>query len=218
MNLKELVLLERSNQIPLLPKEPHSRAMAISAFIGKSWNPTLTQSVNLDYEQAIHMVDRENAEKSEKEERDREIKVKEVSKELFKMACGIRCWETPWNEKIPLDGKMTWRDLRSFMSVRAIDEQTAKRLAQETCPKAGQKIDLSDALDNFLTDLAEKIVKCSRKIPSLVELDRLLADYMCDPLRVHCGEDQGMPGRRCLGVLSEFGDHCHSLDLKLVPK
>ena len=209
--LKQFILKQRTNEIkPVSKNDLHFYALSACADQGVTWKPTMTEPVILECEQAERAIDRENAEKVERESRETEKQVEGTRKELVGMVKQIRCWQTPWGDRVEVDGKMEWQ--RLSISVMG-DETVRKRTRESVCLREGEKLDLSSSLDYFLNDLARNIVSGSINKPSLLELDRMLSNI--DPLEAHCGIESA---NECLGVKSELGDHCHTISLKLVAK
>jgi len=211
LNIKQLVLAERKSLIPELSSQnPWIRGLIISQALNIPFNWAEINEYLQKFEDAKSEIDREEREKHEAQLKDMEKQVEATRKELLGMVKQIRVWHTPWGDRVEVDGKMEWQ--RLSISMRG-DETVAKRTRQSVCLREGEKLDLSGSLDYFLNDLARNIVSGSINKPSLLELDRMLSNV--DPLEAHCGVESA---NECLGVKSEFGDHCHTISLKLVAK
>jgi len=211
LNIRELVLAERRSQIPELSRESAwIRGLVISQSLNVPFNWAEINEYLQKFEDIKSEIDREEREKHEAQSKENDRRVEAMRKELLGMVKQIRCWQTPWGDRVEVDGKMEWQ--RLSIAIRG-DETVAKRTRQSVCLREGEKLDLSSSLDYFLNDLARNIASGSINKPSLLELDRMLSNI--DPLEAHCGIESA---NECLGVKSEFGDHCHTISLKLVPK
>jgi len=211
LNIRELVFAERRSQIPELSRESAwIRGLVISQALNAPFNwPEINEYLQ-KFEDTKSEIDREEREKHEAQLKENERQVEAMRKELLGMVKQIRCWQTPWGERVEVDGKMDWQRLSISMIG---DETVMKRTQQSVCPRKGEKLDLANSLDNVLDGLARDIVSGSMNKPSLLELDRMLSRV--DSLDAHCGV---ISANECLGIKSEFGDHCHTISLKLVPK
>ena len=211
LNVRELVLAERKSLIPELSSQnAWISAPIIAKALGVEFEPLRVYEYLQKFEDAKSEIDREEREKHEAQLKDTEKQVEAMRKELLGMVKQIRCWQTPWGDRVEVDGKMEWQ--RLSISMRG-DETVRKRTRESVCLREGEKLDLSGSLDYLLNDLARNIVSGSINKPSLLELDRMLSNV--DPLEAHCGVESA---NECLGVRSELGDHCHTVSLKLVPK
>jgi len=197
--------------IPELSSEnPWVRGLVISQALNVPFNWAEINEYLQKFEDAKSEIDREEREKHEARLKENDRQVEALRKELLGMTKQIRVWQTPWGDRVEVDGKMEWA--RLSISMRG-DETVTKRMRQSVCPREGEKLDLSNSLDHILDGLARNIVNGSMNKPSLLELDRMLSRV--NSLEAHCGV---ISANECLGVQSEFGDHCHTISLKLVPK
>jgi len=194
MDLKELALAEKQSRIPVLSTDRMVRAIEISLSIGKPFDPLQVDTLLRQYDEAKSECEKIEREMREAERQKIEKQIQKIQDELFEMAKEKYVWESSFGDRVALDGKYEWQ----------------RPYHKGECPKQGQKVDLSDALNNILNEYAKEISEGKHKKSEIMLYKKLTHDGTLD---IRCG---AITQSDCPGFRSE--PRCNRVTLKLVEK